>query len=207
MLIFDYRPMGTRSTVLSNSPTFSSFSFCRRCKIVTGIMMSPALAARFPWFPGIFGGRQAARSLHFIGLILFVGFIVIHISMVVAHGFALEMAKIVLGGESHSHAIAVTIGLIGIAGVIAFHFLGTWYSLAFPFRAKRLLELGVDPLRRFLFHHLDSRQNYQHVSAYALVNGRPPRNETYERLAAANFKELATGAKWYGGEEVKSLPR
>src|SRR5437762_5621685 len=102
MLIFDYRPMGTRSTVLSNSPTFSSFSFCRRCKIVTGIMMSPALAARFPWFPGIFGGRQAARSLHFIGLILFVGFIVIHICLVVAHGFAREMAKIVLGAESLS---------------------------------------------------------------------------------------------------------
>ncbi len=158
-------------------------------QIVTGIMMSPALAARFPWFPRILGGRQAARSLHFIGLIIFVGFIVIHVIFVVAHGFTLEMAKIVLGGESHSHAIAVTIGLIGIAGVIAFHFLGTWYSLAFPFRAKRLLELGVDPLRQFLFHHLDSRQNYKHVSAYARVNGRPPRNETYQRLVASNFAE------------------
>ena len=82
-------------------------------QIVTGIMMSPALAARFPWFPGIFGGRQAARSLHFIGLILFVGFIVIHICLVVAHGFAREMAKIVLGAESHSRVLAVTIGLIG----------------------------------------------------------------------------------------------
>src|SRR2546430_11058939 len=99
------------------------------------------------------------------------------------------MAKLVLGGESHSHPLAVTIGLFGIAGVVAFHFLGTWYSLAFPFRAKRLLELGVDPLRRFLFHHWDSRQNYEHVSAYARVNGRPPRNEIYERLAAANFKD------------------
>ena len=118
-------------------------------QIVTGIMMSPALAARFPRFPRIFGGRQAARSLHFIGLILFVGFIVIHISLVVAHGFAREMAKIVLGSESSSHTLAVTIGLIGIAIVIAFHFLGTRYSLAFPSRAKRLLELGVDPLRRF----------------------------------------------------------
>src|SRR5207237_10025043 len=62
-------------------------------QIVTGIMMSPALGARFPWFPGIFGGRQAARSLHFIGLVFFVGFILVHISLVFAHGFALELAK------------------------------------------------------------------------------------------------------------------
>jgi sulfoxide reductase catalytic subunit YedY len=66
-------------------------------QIVTGIMMSPALAARFPWFPRILGGRQAARSLHFIGLIVFVVFIAGHVILVVAHGFTLEMAKIVLG--------------------------------------------------------------------------------------------------------------
>jgi DMSO/TMAO reductase YedYZ molybdopterin-dependent catalytic subunit len=51
------------------------------------------------------------------------------------------------------------------------------------------LELGVGPLRRFLFHHWDSRQKYERVSAYARVNGRPPRNQTYERLAAVNFKD------------------
>ena len=56
-------------------------------QIITGIMMSPALGARFPRFPRILGGRQAARSLHFIGLIVFTGFIVVHISLVLAHGF------------------------------------------------------------------------------------------------------------------------
>mgnify|MGYP001795720693 CR=1 FL=1 len=142
-------------------------------------MMSPALAARFPWFPGIFGGRQAARSLHFIGLIIFAGFIIVHVSLVVAHGFGLEMAKIVFGDEAHSQAIATAIGLLGITTVIVFHFWGTWYSLASPLRAKSLLEIGVDPLRRLLFHHWDSRQNYRHVSSFARVNGHPPRNETY----------------------------
>ncbi len=158
-------------------------------QILTGIMMSPALVARFPWFPKVFGGRQAARSLHFIGLIIFVGFILGHVTLVIAHGFALEMAKIVLGGEDHSHAIAVAIALSGIAAVIAFHFWGTQYSLASPFRAKKLLEIGIDPLQRLLFHHWDSRQNYRHVSRYARVNGHPPRNETYHRLATANFKD------------------
>ena len=73
-------------------------------QIVTGIMMSPALAARFPWFPRILGGRQAARSLHFIGLIVFVAFIAAHVTLVLAHGFTREMTKIVLGNEASSHA-------------------------------------------------------------------------------------------------------
>ena len=40
--------------------------------ILTGLCMSPALIARFPWYPTLFGGRQAARSLHFIGLMTLV---------------------------------------------------------------------------------------------------------------------------------------
>ena len=158
-------------------------------QIVTGIMMSPALAARFPWFPRIIGGHQAARSLHFIGLIIFIGFIVVHVILVIAHGFKREMAKIVLGDESYSHAFATVIALVAIVAVIAFHFLGTWYSLASPSRTKRLLEIGIDSLRRFLFHHWDSRQNYSHASAYVRINGRPPRNEIYRKLAASGFAD------------------
>src|SRR6266516_19633 len=156
-------------------------------QIVTGVMVSPALAARFPWFPRILGGRQAVRSLHFIGLIIFVGFIFVHVTLVVAHGFTLEMAKIVLGGGARSHAIATAIGLLAIAAVVAFHFWATRYSLASPTQAKRLLEMGVDPLQRLLFHHWDSRQAYRHVSAYARVNGETPRNDSYQRLVASNF--------------------
>jgi sulfoxide reductase catalytic subunit YedY len=158
-------------------------------QIVTGIMMSPALAARFPWFPRIVGGRQSARSLHFIGLIILVVFIVVHVILVVAHGFGLEMAKIVLGDEARSQAGATAIGLLAIVAVVVFHFWATRYSLVSPTQAKWLLEIGVDPLKRFLFHHWDSRQDYRHVSAYARVNGRPPRNETYQRLVASNFTD------------------
>ncbi len=158
-------------------------------QILTGIMMSPALGARLPRFPRILGGRQAARSLHFIGLIVFTGFIVVHISLVIAHGLQREMAKIVLGDEAASHALATIIGVLAITAVVAFHFWGTWYSLVSPSQAKRLLEIGVDPLRRLLFHHWDSRQEYRHISAYARINGKPPRNEIYERLAAANFTD------------------
>ena len=35
--------------------------------IVTGPVMSPAVVGRYPWYPKLFGGRQAARSIHFLG--------------------------------------------------------------------------------------------------------------------------------------------
>src|SRR4029078_7786318 len=66
-------------------------------QILTGLAMSPALAGRFPWFPRLFGGRQAARSLHFLGLIAFVAFTVHHIALVIAHGFRDGLAAIMLG--------------------------------------------------------------------------------------------------------------
>lgn len=37
-------------------------------QIATGAAMSPAVIARFPRYTRLFGGRQAARTLHFIGL-------------------------------------------------------------------------------------------------------------------------------------------
>jgi hypothetical protein len=62
-------------------------------------------------------------------------------------------------------------------------------NLLFRCAQKGYQEIGAGLLRRFLFHHWDSRQNYRHVSTFARVNGHPPRNETYERLAAADFKD------------------
>jgi methionine sulfoxide reductase catalytic subunit len=188
-LHFGLPPAGNPFNAIQQLTYFFVIFILSPFQIVTGIMMSPALAARFPWFPRIVGGHQAARSLHFIGLIIFVGFFVVHIILVIAHGFKSEMAKIVLGDESNSHAIATTIGLVAIAAVIAFHFWGTCYSLASPSQAKRLLEIGIDSLRRLLFHHWESRQVYSHASAYARINGRPPRNESYRKLAASGFAD------------------
>ncbi|MFX8393245.1 cytochrome b/b6 domain-containing protein, partial [Acinetobacter baumannii] len=34
--------------------------------VLTGLTMSPALDAAWPWLPDLFGGRQSARSIHFL---------------------------------------------------------------------------------------------------------------------------------------------
>jgi thiosulfate reductase cytochrome b subunit len=54
--------------------------------ILTGITMSPALNAAWPWLLDLFGGRQSARSLHFIAAAMMALFVVIHLVMVLLSG-------------------------------------------------------------------------------------------------------------------------
>jgi len=54
--------------------------------ILTGMTMSPGLDAAFPWLLDLFGGRQSARSIHFIVASLIVLFFLVHIVMVVLSG-------------------------------------------------------------------------------------------------------------------------
>jgi thiosulfate reductase cytochrome b subunit len=59
--------------------------------IVAGAGMSPALVNRFPWFPRVFGGRQGARSIHFLMMLCWLSFIIVHVTLVVLTGFARNM--------------------------------------------------------------------------------------------------------------------
>ncbi len=54
--------------------------------ILTGLTMSPWLDTVFPWLLDLFGGRQSARSLHFIIAFALVLFVVVHVAMVVVVG-------------------------------------------------------------------------------------------------------------------------
>jgi thiosulfate reductase cytochrome b subunit len=54
--------------------------------IGTGLTMSPGVNAAFPWMLDLFGGRQSARSLHFIAAFLLVGFFLVHMVMVLLSG-------------------------------------------------------------------------------------------------------------------------
>lgn len=54
--------------------------------IFTGLTMSPGMNAAWPWLLDLFGGRQSARSLHFIAAALMAAFILVHLVMVVLAG-------------------------------------------------------------------------------------------------------------------------
>jgi thiosulfate reductase cytochrome b subunit len=54
--------------------------------VATGLTMSPGVDAAAPWLVDLFGGRQSARSIHFICASLIVLFVIVHLVMVVASG-------------------------------------------------------------------------------------------------------------------------
>jgi len=65
--------------------------------ILTGLTMSPAMDAAWPWLLDLFGGRQSARSIHFICAMLFALFIIVHLIMVVLAGPYNEIRSMVTG--------------------------------------------------------------------------------------------------------------
>ncbi len=65
--------------------------------IFTGLTMSPAMNAAWPWLLDIFGGRQSARSLHFISAFALVAFFFVHMMMVLLAGPVNEVRSIVTG--------------------------------------------------------------------------------------------------------------
>lgn len=66
--------------------------------IATGLTMSPGFNAFAPWLLDIFGGRQSARTLHFITATALIGFVVVHVVMVLVSGFFNNMRSMITGG-------------------------------------------------------------------------------------------------------------
>ncbi len=54
--------------------------------VATGLTMSPWMDAAWPWLLDVFGGRQSARTIHFLTAFAFVGFFLVHILMVLLSG-------------------------------------------------------------------------------------------------------------------------
>jgi thiosulfate reductase cytochrome b subunit len=65
--------------------------------LVTGLSMSPGVDAALPWLPDLLGGRQTARTIHFVSASLLVGFVVVHLAMVVASGLFNNMRSMITG--------------------------------------------------------------------------------------------------------------
>jgi thiosulfate reductase cytochrome b subunit len=64
---------------------------------LAGLTMSPAIDAAFPWLLSLFGGRQSARTIHFIAAFYLVGFVFIHIVMVLISGVLNNMISMITG--------------------------------------------------------------------------------------------------------------
>jgi methionine sulfoxide reductase catalytic subunit len=195
-------------------------------QILTGLAQSPSLLARFPWYGRLFGNRQAARSLHFIGLVMIGIYFVIHIIMVFWHNFAKEMDKMVLN-RTHSEGswLGVLLGVGIVVAVVLFHVAANYFSAKAKRRVHLILSSIVDPIRATLLHNLTSAQGYdkKDISPYFRTNGYPPisaypqakgDDDTYERLLSNQFADYRLEVKGlvehphkFSLEELRALPK
>ena len=65
--------------------------------ILTGLTMSPAVDATWPWLLDLFGGRQTARSIHFLAASALLLFIFVHLLMVALAGPFNEIRSMITG--------------------------------------------------------------------------------------------------------------
>ena len=65
--------------------------------VLTGLTMSPAVTAVFPFLFDLFGGRQSARTIHFITANLLVIFVMVHIVEVMLSGAFNLMRSMITG--------------------------------------------------------------------------------------------------------------
>lgn len=65
--------------------------------IATGLTMSPGFNAFAPWLLDLFGGRQSARTMHFITANALVAFVFVHVVMVLVSGVFNNMRSMITG--------------------------------------------------------------------------------------------------------------
>ena len=65
--------------------------------ILAGIEMSPGMDAALPWLRDALGGRQSARTIHFLLAWALVLFVVVHVVMVILSGLINNMRSMITG--------------------------------------------------------------------------------------------------------------
>jgi thiosulfate reductase cytochrome b subunit len=70
--------------------------------IWTGLAMSPAFTAAFPFTASALGGRQSARTIHFFVSGILLLFLIVHVAMIVLAGFKSRMRAMITGRVARS---------------------------------------------------------------------------------------------------------
>ena len=65
--------------------------------ILTGLAISPGMDAAWPWLLDVFGGRQSARSIHFLCMAGISLFVIVHLVLVILAGVGNEVRSMITG--------------------------------------------------------------------------------------------------------------
>ncbi|GAB3358753.1 hypothetical protein GCM10027566_23860 [Arachidicoccus ginsenosidivorans] len=160
--------------------------------MLTGMAMSPAIANRFPWYPKLFGNRQSARSGHFMVMVCYLVFILIHVSLVVATGLSRNMNHIVMGTDSTTSHLGLYIGIGIVLFVVLCCFIALWLSWHHPRPLQKLqADINGNLWRRSINTFKPARYyTKKDISPYFWPNGKIPEDsERWLALAKNDFKD------------------
>ena len=73
--------------------------------VFTGLAISPGIEPAAPWLVDILGGRQSARSLHFIFAWALFAFFVVHIVMVLLSKRVKQIREMITGGRNEETSL------------------------------------------------------------------------------------------------------
>jgi DMSO/TMAO reductase YedYZ molybdopterin-dependent catalytic subunit/thiosulfate reductase cytochrome b subunit len=157
--------------------------------LITGLGMSPALSTRFKPISKLLS-IQTARSLHFLVLVWFLIFILMHVALVFTTGL--------LRNLNHIYAVRNDDSWIGfwifVASMVIVTFgwvAATPLTLRHPRTVQRVGFALIGPVQR-LFEHVDStpgEYTEADISPYFWHNGQYPTSQEYKDLYANNFAD------------------
>lgn len=168
--------------------------------ILTAAAMSPALMNRFPKFMLLFGNRrQAARSIHFLGMIAFSIFIIMHVTMVALVYFYRNVRLITYGTTDVDLAAAMTVFVAGLLFLLVFNVVITYFTLNHRVGMRKILVSILHPVIHGVFGRMVPHRTYQKkdISPFFRTNGYPPETEEFHALARKDYKDyrLRVGGK------------
>jgi methionine sulfoxide reductase catalytic subunit len=168
--------------------------------MLTGPAMSPAFTNRFKWYPQLPANRQIGRSIHFLIMCAFVGFILAHVTMVVITGFARNMNHIVMGTDD-ANPIGLVLGLLGIGSVVVLNALANWAAWRRSRAVQHVAKAIVAPVMAFLFDHAAPVAEFRRedISPFFWPNGKMPTSDEWKTLGTDDFQDYRL--KVYGQVE------
>ena len=96
-LRFPHGENARRYNVLQKLAYFGVIFLALPLVVLAGWTMSPGLDAAFPQLLTVFGGRQTARTLHFLAAFSLVLFFIVHVAMVLISGVWNNMRSMITG--------------------------------------------------------------------------------------------------------------
>ncbi len=157
--------------------------------LITGLGMSPALSTRFKRISTVLS-IQTARSLHFLVLVWFLLFILIHVTLVFTTGLLRNLNHI-YAGRNEGSWVGFWIFAASMVVVLVSWVAATPFTLRHPRVVQRVGYALIGPMQH-LFEHVDAQPGQyteKDISPYFWHNGQYPDSEEYKALFEDDFRD------------------